>query len=95
MGDVIIAASPPVGAVDFGGGPVTGSFAVAKFDASGSCVWSKGFGASNEDTVVGLAAYNDKQILVGGNFVGTLDFGTMQVSTTGASGIFLAKLSLP
>ena len=92
-GDILVAVSPG-GSVDFGGGLVSGGFLVAKLDPSGTHAWSKGFGVAG-DTLAGIAAYDDQQILIGGTFSSTLSFGSKFVTALGNPDIFLAKLSLP
>ncbi len=95
MGNVILAANAPGAMIDFGGGSLSASFLVAKLDASGSHVWSNAFGAGKLDRVVGVATYDDGEILIGGDFQGTLDIGSTMLSSVGADDIFLAKLRLP
>jgi hypothetical protein len=94
-GNILLAANTPTGSVDFGGGSLSGSMLVAKLSPSGVHTWSKGFGMGKLDRVVGIAAYDDTHILIGGNFAQTLQIGTQTVSTMGATDIFLAKLVLP
>jgi hypothetical protein len=57
------------GTVDFGGGPLTSAggndVAVAKLDGSGNHQWSKGFGASMEQSIAGLAVDGAGRVVVG------------------------------
>jgi hypothetical protein len=95
-GDVVLAGefqSP----IDFGGGPIsapgTGSLFVVRLDASGSHLWSKGFG-DIPGLVHGLAVDGSGNVLFGGdiNGAGTMDFGGGPIVGAGNYDIFLVKL---
>jgi hypothetical protein len=94
-GNILLATNMPTGMVDFGGGALGASFLVAKLDPSGSHLWSKGFGVGKLDRAVGIAAYDDTQVLIGGTFAGSLQIGSKSVSSLGVTDVFLAKLQLP
>jgi len=86
------------GPVDFGGGPLTGTwrdiFVVKLSGADGSHLWSKGFGGSHFDFSPGMAVDTSGNVLVTGMFVGTVDFGGGPVTSTSPQGdIFVAKFS--
>ena len=85
------------GTVDFGGGVLTSVGAndvfVAKFDAAGTHLWSKQFGDLNNQLGLGIALDSANNILIGGAFGGTLNFGgTDLVSSGGNHDIWIAKL---
>jgi hypothetical protein len=83
------------GTVDFGGGVLTsaglGDIFLAKFDASGTHLWSQGFGDEFEQTVNGMAMECTGSIVVTGYFEGTVDFGGGVLTSAGMNDIFLAK----
>ena len=103
-GNVVVAASFSV-ATDLGCGalnaPEGGGTFVAKFDASGNCVWSKAFDASGFNTLAVDAAGS---IVLGGHFGamggpppmqaggGSVDFGGGALVSAGNADLFLAKL---
>jgi DNA-binding response OmpR family regulator len=96
--DNVIAAGMYYLGADFGGGSLSlkGSLDiyVAKFSASGTYIWSKGFGSPNADYLKGVAVDAGGDVAVTGNNTGPIDFGggPLRVSTTSAD-LFLAKLS--
>ncbi|MDI1482626.1 hypothetical protein [Polyangium sp. y55x31] len=83
------------GAVDFGGGVLTsagsGDVFVAKFDANGDHVWSKLFGDTASQDLRSIVVTKANQVIVAGNFAGTIDFGGAQIPSAGGNDIFLAK----
>lgn len=83
------------GTVDFGGGPLTsaGEFDifVAKFDASGTHLWSKRFGDTGGDYGNGVAVDGAGNVLVTGSFRGTVDFGGGSLTSGANADIFVAK----
>jgi len=86
-----------VGTVDFGGGDLVcsdywGDGFLAKFDASGDYQWSMRFGDSLEQYGRRLATDADGNILVAGDFNGTVCFGGDTLTSLGNYDIFLAKL---
>lgn len=64
---------------DFGGGPLTSGggkdLFVAKLDASGKHVWSKGFGDDKDQEGNAIAVDSAGNVFVTGDFAGTLDLG--------------------
>jgi hypothetical protein len=95
-GNVLVGVTVTTGeTVDFGGGPLAGGVLVVKLDPSGSIVWGKGFGAPYKAALSGIAAYDATNILLGGTFSESLDFGSTTLTTTAPGSVFLAKLSLP
>jgi hypothetical protein len=86
------------GLVDFGGGQLAGFGAqdvfIAKFDASGGDIWAKRFGdAQDHQLAFGVAADPSANVLVTGEFLGTIDFGAGPVTSAGAWDLFLAKFA--
>jgi FlgD Ig-like domain/Beta-propeller repeat len=84
------------GTVDFGGGPLVSAggqdIFVASYDASGAHLWSKHFGDTGDDRGRGIAVDGSGDVLVTGQFAGTVDFGGGNlVSSVGSDDIFLAK----
>jgi hypothetical protein len=94
-GNILLGATMASGAVDFGHGAIEGGVLVAKLTPSGSYVWSKGIGVGSKAELLGIAAYDDAQILIGGSFQGTLKLGETKLSSVGTKDVVLAKLRLP
>jgi len=95
-GDVVVSgycANP----VDFGNGvPVSGSTGtdifVAKYSgADGSYEWARRFGGTSDDYGYGVAVDGSGNILVTGQFQGSVDFGGGALVSAGSSDIFVAK----
>jgi hypothetical protein len=84
------------GPIDFGGGQRTGNGSsdvyAASLDATGSHRWSKLAGDTNFDRGYTLAALGSGDVLVGGMFRSTIDFGGKAVSSTGSSADGFATL---
>lgn len=49
---------------------------IVKLDASGNYLWSKRFGGTSDDEIIGLAIDSNGSIFIGGNFKATVDFST-------------------
>jgi len=84
------------GTVNFGGSPLTtlGGFDIflAKFNSSGVHQWSKRFGdAGLNDAALALAIDNLGNVIIGGRFSGTTNFGGGGLTTAGGMDAFLAK----
>lgn len=87
------------GPVDFGGGPIAHAGArnafIAKLDASGNHLWSRGYGTWV--TGIGVAAESTGHVFFAGYFREAIDFGTGVMKTAGglygSDDVFLAKLS--
>jgi len=87
------------GTANFGGGSLTSAGSadifVAKFGPSGNHIWSKRFGDSSSQQVgESVAADGAGNVIVTGQFIGTVDFGGGPLTDGGAGNpdIFLAKL---
>ena len=86
------------GQVDFGTGPLASAGGsdvfLAKFKSLGTPVWSKRFGDAQSQTGVGVAADASSNILMAGDFSGSLDFGGgLSLTSAGGSDVFVAKFS--
>lgn len=98
-GNVLVAGAF-VGTVDFGGGPFTSTspyypdMFVAKFDAAGTYLWSRSFGDDNfgfADAGVVVAADGSGNVIIAGNFIGTVDVAGDVLTSAGTIDIFVAK----
>ncbi len=81
---------------DFGGGPLPNAGGsdvfVAKFDANGAHLWSRGFGnGSSIQQGLAIAVDRDANVLVSGSFGGSVDFGGGPRISAGDRDVFLAK----
>lgn len=86
------------GALNFGGGPLASAgdedAYLAKLDGNGGHLWSKRFGdVSDGQVATCLAVDGDGNVIVGGYFSGTVDFGGGAVISAGGNDAFLAKFS--
>lgn len=82
------------GSVDFGGGLLSAlerDMFVAKLDPAGVHVFSKRFGADNEQIGLAIAADMAGDIIVTGNFVGGVHFGGVLLMSTSWD-VFIVKL---
>ena len=85
------------GAVDFGGGVLATAggqdIFVAKLDPNGKHLWSKRFGDAGQFQVAQAVAVDAQgNIVLAGEFDGTVSFGGGAITTAGESDIFVAKL---
>jgi hypothetical protein len=80
------------GTVDFGGDPLAGA-GLAKFDSAGNHVWSLGFGAASWHRGESVAVDGAGNVLLTGEFEGTMDFGGGPLTSAGISDISLAKFN--
>lgn len=65
---------------------------VTKLDASGQHIWSRGFGDSFADYAKDVAVDSQGDVVVVGEFRGTIDFGGGPLTSQGSSDIFVLKL---
>jgi hypothetical protein len=65
---------------------------VLKLAPDGSTLWSRRFGDTLGDVALSVAATPDGDIVVGGSFQGTVDFGNGPLTSAGLSDMFLLKL---
>jgi hypothetical protein len=97
-GDVLLGAMFEATAGFGGGGPFTAQsrdFVIAKYDgATGTHLWSKRFGAEQDDYIYSIATDGNKDVIIGGTFVNTVDFGGGPLTSSfGSADAFLVKLS--
>ncbi|UQA56879.1 SBBP repeat-containing protein [Polyangium aurulentum] len=95
-----------LGSIDFGGTILTskgsmpdgqgsvqvGDIFVAKFGPSGDYLWSRQAGDGELQRASGIAVDSGGNVIAGGNFRGTLDFGTGPMTTRGELDGVVAKL---
>jgi hypothetical protein len=82
------------GTVDFGGGPLVGNsydIVLAKYSPTGAHLWSKNIGGSSSDMGQAIAVDSGGNVLVGGQFAATVDFGGGPLTSAGGYDGFLAK----
>ncbi|MFS8067605.1 MAG: SBBP repeat-containing protein, partial [Byssovorax sp.] len=84
------------GTIDFGGGPLASAgnkdVFVAKLDPGGAHLWSKRFGDADVQYARSVAVDSAGNVIITGNFNGTIDFGGSSFVSGGGGDIFLAKL---
>lgn len=84
------------GTVDFGAGPLTSAggydIFVAKFDPSGTHLWSKRFGDAGGQYRSEITVDASGNVLLTGSFEGTMDLGGGPLTSAGGYDIFVAKL---
>ncbi len=95
QGSVILAGSFR-GSLDFGGGPIVSNgdedFFIAKFDALGNHLWSRGFGDAQQQICYSIAVGPDDTIVMAGWNFGSIDLGGGAVASAGMADIWIAKL---
>lgn len=70
-----------------------GDIYVAKYSQTGALIWQKTFGGSYSDRAIDLAIGSDQNILVTGQFFGTVNFGGITLtSSANSKDIFILKL---
>ena len=84
------------GAVNFGGGALTsiganGDLFVARYDALGNHLWSRRFGDASAQTGVSVAVTPQNEVVVVGDFAGTLVLGGATLTSLGQTDVFVAK----
>ncbi len=81
--------------IDFGGGALSSAASddvyLAKFDANGIHTWSERFGGAGSDVGSCVVTDGSGNVLVTGNFGGTVDFGGGGLVSAGGNDVFLAK----
>ncbi len=91
----VIAVGHFQGTVDFGGGPLTSpglfDIYIAKFDPTGTHMWSLGFGDSQLQYGKGVSVDNLDNVIIAGDFEGTVDFGGGPLTSLGDRDIYVAK----
>jgi hypothetical protein len=64
---------------------------LARYDASGNFIWARSMGGADFDNLTGLAMDVAGNAYVSGSFTTSATFGTIPISGTGTSDMFLAK----
>jgi hypothetical protein len=86
-----------VGTADFGTGPLTSAGSadvfVAKYDPTGTPLWSTRFGDVSSQTLKGLTFDPQGNLWLTGILVGSADFGGGPVTSAGGEDMFVAELA--
>lgn len=97
-GGNVIATGEFFGTIDFGGGTLTSAGGndiwVAKFDGTGTHLWSLNFGDSDDQYARGLAVDSSDNILLTGYHEGTVDFGGGPLTSADLNDLYVAKFDL-
>jgi hypothetical protein len=84
------------GSIDFGPSKLASAgdrgIFLAKFDETGKCLWSHGYGDASEQVGIGVDTDSDGAVFVASSFTGTLDFGGHPLVSRGRYNVALAKL---
>jgi hypothetical protein len=90
-------AGPFAGSVDFGGGPLNSAgtldIYVARLKPSGLYLWSQRFGDASYQIANAIAIEGSNNIVVAGEFEGTVNFGGGPLSSAGNNDVFVAKFN--
>jgi len=90
-GHVVIYGTLPVGpSTNFGGSPICCGTYLAKFDGAGNHLWSKVF-PTNDAEAMAVAA--NGQIVIGGRFTNTINFGGSDLVAGSNHNFFVARFS--
>jgi hypothetical protein len=85
------------GSATFGSTTLTSSGGVdifiAGYDAAGNDLWAKRAGGNQEDRASGIALDGSNNVYLSGYFNGEAGFGSTTITSSGASDIYIAKLS--
>ena len=97
-GSSIIVVGSFLGSIDFGGGTLTDAgqtdIFVVKLDGDGNHTWSKRFGDGGFQAGAGVAVDLVGNIVIGGRFLGSVDFGGGVITNSGQfSNVYVAKMS--
>ena len=93
----IIIAGSFSSAVNFGGGRISSAgyddIYVAKLNPNGNHIWSRRFGDAGSQIANSVAVDGSGNLIVTGDFTGTVDFGGGPLTSMGSHDIFLAGLT--
>jgi hypothetical protein len=85
------------GTVNFGGGDLASAgnddIFVAKFNASGTHLWSERFGDSSTQSARDIAVDGSGNVMITGDLYGTVDFGGGGLTSAGSNDVFAAKFN--
>lgn len=98
VGNIIAAGSFITSNLTFGQTTLSsiGSFDIfiVKFDGSGSALWAKSAGGTNEDYPYSIVEYGQDNVAIAGSFIFTsISLGNTTLSNAGFNDVFIAKLS--
>lgn len=83
------------GTFNFGGTVLTSAGGldvfISKFNSAGTLQWVKGYGATGTEVVTCLTLDPSGNVIIGGNFSGTANFGGTNMPAVGQQDIFVAK----
>jgi FlgD Ig-like domain len=81
--------------IDFGGGVLTSTSGhdmyLAKFDPNGNHIWSDSYSSTGSESSSQLAVDASGNVVVGGRFDGTVDFGGGLLTTAGGNDVYVVK----
>ena len=66
---------------------------IVKYSPAGAVLWAKSLGGSADDTVEGLAVDKNGDVVIGGRFTGTVNFGGGALVANGTSDMVVAKFA--
>ncbi|TKD00223.1 hypothetical protein [Polyangium fumosum] len=93
---MIYLAATVSGAIDLGDGTLTSAGSsdalVAKFDTNGDVVWAKLFGDANLQRAKSIALTQAGQVVLGGEFQGTINLGGSALTAGMDTDLFVARL---
>jgi hypothetical protein len=92
LGGIVILGSL-ASALDLGDGAISGQAFIAKFDAKGDLVYSRGFASADPFSVSDIALDTESNVLVAGDFSGSLDVGPEILESAGGQDAFVVKLT--
>ena len=82
--------------VSFGGTPLTNrgseDIYVVKYDASGTHIWSKGYGGTGSDVGLGVATDSNGNAFLTGYFTGTTNVDGIPLTSAGSGDVLLVKI---
>ena len=87
-----------IGSADFGGGSLTADdedVFLATLTVDGSHVWSRRYSGPDVQLVKSIAVDKVGNLVVAGDFQGSISFGGDQLTTAGSLDVFIAKLAYP
>ena len=64
---------------------------IAKYDSNGICLWAKNAGGTGNDNGLSIAVDGNGNCILTGYFAATATFGSYQLTSYGATDIFIAK----
>ena len=82
------------GTLDFDNNPMTAvgsNLFIVKFDGAGNHIWSQNFQGTSEDTSWDIVVDSAGNVVLTGQFFGTLDFGNNPMTAVGGLDLFIAK----